>query len=193
MGTLSPRPSRLSSRVTFYHREDGFRVEIESPKLVYIIAFAPAFLVMWALGVLMVGFGLLSGRASPFTLVWLLGWGVGGFSALYVLLWTLVGKEVVELEADVLSIKREVIWRGRARRYSVAGVCDMRVSTHREPFLFSRESNSDFYGFGPGTVTFEYRGHTERFGIQLEEREAVTLVSRITPFLHQIKGEPTRE
>ena len=177
------RLTKLSSRIYWAPSDDGFRAEIESFKQPYIIALVPAFLVLWALGLLGVGFAFLGslvrGDVQPFIVVWLLGWGgLGGFM-LYALAWALFGKEVLELRGGVLSIRREVLGRGRARRYRGADVRDLRAAPPREPFPFTERDNMDYWGFGEGVMAFEYRGETVRFGTRLGLAEAREFVGRI--------------
>ncbi len=180
---MSSRLRRLSSRIYWEPLTDGFRAEIESFKQPYILAFMPAFLILWALGSVGVGIAfvgsLVRGDVQPGMLLWLLGCGGGGGFVLYALAWALFGKEVIELRGEVLSIRREVLGHGRISRYTAADVRHLRAALPPEPFPFTSRDNRDSWGFGDGVVALEYRGETIRIGTRLGLGEARELVEQV--------------
>ncbi len=183
---MSSRALRLSSRVAYQEQGDGFRVEIESNKQIWILIFVPAFLVMWTLAGISVAFSLLSGNGSPGLLLWLLMWTVAEAIISYAVAWAMFGKEIVELGDGVLTIKRVTLGLGPTRRYEADKVQDLRPSGYFGGFgAFSWSWNLAYWGLTGGTVAFDYRGKTERFGIQLEEREARELVRVIQGYFNQ--------
>lgn len=183
---MSSHALRLSSRVTFREQGDGFRVEIKSNKQIWFLIFMPAFLVMWTLAGIGVAFSLLSGNGSAGVLLWLVMWAVAEGFICYAVAWALFGKEIVELGDGVLTIRRVTLGLGPTRSYEADEVQDIRPAGYFGSFgAFSWSWNLAYWGLTGGTVAFDYRGKTERFGIQLEEREARELVRAIQGYFSQ--------
>ncbi len=175
--------ARLSDGVRYLPLDDGFRLEIRPGRHWFLLLFLPFWLAGWTVSGIAAVAALLSGEGSLFLLVWLLGWLVAELFVLYAIAWNAAGKEVVELRNRVLLIKRDVLGWGPARRYQAEEVSDLRASGFfGGPSMYSWSHSMSYWGLAGGTVAFDYRDRTVRFGIQLEEREARDLVDRIASY-----------
>ena len=148
-----------------------------------MLVFLSAWLVGWAFGEFTVPtqfFGK-SGRTGIdlFTAAWLVMWTIGGAFAMYVWLWNLVGREVIDIDSESLRIKREVVRWGRVRDFTLNHVRALRVA----PVTFNPMDFSNglrFWGVGGGAIAFDYGAKTYRFGGALDEAEAKQVLARIT-------------
>lgn len=91
--------------------------------------------------------------------------------------WHLTGKEVVELTATDLILRRQSLGEGRARAYDLTHVRSLRAS----PVELSRWSGGDrdSLGFDGGTVAFDYGAGTVRFGAGVDPSEAEQVVEHL--------------
>lgn len=183
MAVVSPAKPRAS--ITESSR--GLEVVIPPRRRWFLMLFLGIWLCGWAVGEVMVsvavfspvgevGGGEIGGRL--FLTVWLTAWTVGGGFAIYVFLWSLVGRERVLLTSSMLSIKRELFSMGRLREYEIHHVRDLRAAaTPYNPSDF--RAGLRFWGIGGGAIAFDHGSATVRFGAALEEGEAKAIVERM--------------
>jgi hypothetical protein len=169
-----------SGRTVVSERGAELELVIPAPRKIVTVLFLLVWLGGWVAGEVAVTrrifFEPTESGGSAFLLVWLAGWTVGGGVAIFSLLWMLFGRERVTLGVSTLTIRREALGVGRERRYDLANVKDLRASP--VPVDTTRRSAQP-WGFGGGTVAFDYGAQTIRFGAQLEEAEAKQLVARL--------------
>jgi len=110
---------------------------------------------------------------------WLIAWTFGGGFAIYIVLWSICGREVVILRADSLAIRKEVFGVGRSHEYEIGSVRRLRVAAATyNPFDF--KSGLQFWGLGGGVIAFDYGAGTVRFGSGIEEGEAHDIVEQLS-------------
>jgi hypothetical protein len=130
-----------------------------------------------------------------------LGRGVGLYTCLILLLlawafftyqwfWTVFGIEIVSVDQDRLTIKRQLFRLGRSRSFDVRRLHSLGL---RGPFgppnvwrisLQGRLSPDDWARFScRGTVAFEYDRGTVLFGPHLTEEEATSLTEALRSYL----------
>ena len=107
---------------------------------------------------------------SLFLLAWLGGWTIGGCVAAYIVLWDAVGKEIVVLSGDALTIKRDILGFGRVRDFDLASVKNLRCDPVRG--ALASQAYSPWPGYMSGVVAFDYGAKTYRFGGGIDEPEA---------------------
>ena len=162
---------------------EGLQITIPASRNVLILLFLSAWLVGWAIGEVMVTRELLGddarghGPGDLFLMAWLTIWTVGGAGAVYTWLWSAVGKEIVHLRPDALTVKRDVLGFGRTQEYDLAHVRNLRVSGGVPADAFSWKSGMRTWGSGQGIIAFDYGAKTFRFGGSLDEAEAAQLIS----------------
>ena len=137
----------------------------------------------WAVGEVVVPMQFLAGKIKDtggqiFTLAWLGAWTVGGCLAIYAWLWNIAGKEMIAINAQILSIRRNLFGLGRTQEYEMRNVQSLRVahqSLNPADFRYALQ----FWGVGGGSISFDYGAKTYRFGNALDEAEAKMLVEEI--------------
>ena len=179
-------------RSTISHTFEGPRIEIPAQRSWFLIVFLSIWLCGWFLGEAFALGSVLSwifgwqlggeafsvedfagaGGAGPglFILLWLVGWTLGGGFALYTWLWNLAGKEIVTLDSQALTHRRQIARLGLTRRYDVTHIKDLRVAP---PQRSRRGAHGTPFG---GTIAFDYGSRTVRFGQGIDEPEAKDLV-----------------
>jgi hypothetical protein len=160
----------------------GLEIVIPAKRNWFITLFIGAWLCGWLVGEIMAPTSFLLGARDAgtrlFIVAWFVMWTIGGGFAIYIFLWSLVGRERVLVSSSLLTIKREVFGLGRLREYELAHVSDVRVSPRTyNPFDF--RSGLQFWGVGGGAIAFDHGAATVRFGAALEEGEAKSIVARM--------------
>lgn len=114
-----------------------------------------------------------------FTLIWLIGWTIGGVFISAVLLWSVLGQETIVVERRFLSLSKGLKDFGlRKRSY------DLRTMDHLE---LNHEPNKAgnygaagvFFGLIGGKIRFDYGMRTIKFGAGIDEAEARHLIDLI--------------
>ncbi len=111
-----------------------------------------------------------------------------GVAVIYSFLWQLIGKEVILVSHDVLSISRQIFRWKKVFEYLLANVVDLRVSIpQRFPFallrIFSGSSKQK------GMIAFDYGAKTIRFGFEIEEAEAKQIISALQQYISKPHGD----
>ena len=186
--TIAPPGPRFRVETTL----DGTRVVVPARRSLFLVGFLSLWLCGWAVGevtaagFLMSAFGSEGALiASPFLLFWLCGWTIGGAVVIGLLLWNLIGKEVVTLEHGVLTIAKQLGPVGLPKRYDLSHARDARVAP-----LPVRSGRRHYRGTGwPGFgavlsgIAFDYGARTFHFGADLDEAEAKYLLDLLHPRL----------
>jgi hypothetical protein len=164
------------SRVRTTRSGDGLRIEVGRRRPWWRIL-----LPVWVL--LIIVFGLVSmltaepaqgGPGVGFVLFWV---GIGGAS-LALSLWGLAQREHVVLDAQVLTHVRRLGPVRWTRRFARERIEDVRVSPETMSPLDPR-AGLRVYGFGGGTVAFDYGDRTVRLA-DVHESEAKRVVAALT-------------
>ncbi len=166
-------------------------IDIASERHVWLLAFLPFWLAGWTAGGVFLLIELLRGQptgGATFSIIWLVFWAGAWAFATYAWLWTAFGKEVIGIASGVLTIKRDVFGRGPKKAFPAHEILNIRPIG-----FFGRmmtwEGGLAYWGLTGGTVAFDWRGRTHRFGIQLEEHEARDLVELLRPCLPEAASD----
>jgi hypothetical protein len=172
-----------------YRMEDRFpslHFVIRSRRNWIVVALLAIWLGLWTVGEVFVGRAIirtvgsaLSAGAAPdlaggtlFVLIWFTLWTLGGVLALSSLLWQVAGREIVDIEGEMLSIRRAIFGAGRPQEYTAAYVDNLRVVPHGQaPYRRS--------GFSAGRLAFDYQHKTVYFGEGLDGPSARQMVNTI--------------
>jgi hypothetical protein len=177
----------MSNRIARVPTVSGVELHITAKKQWFNLIFYPIWLVGWTFGGIMAIRVLLwPGPSTPrlFFLIWLVGWAMGEIWVTYQWLWTAFGKEIVKVSEGELTIKRDILGRGRSRAFPIGSVANLRAAG----FFPSSSYWSNYLAFANqgiagGTVAFDCQGKIQRFGVQLEEPEAQQVVAELKPYL----------
>lgn len=116
--------------------------------------------------------------AGFFIILWLLGWLLAGAVALYALLWMTLGREIVILASDTLTIRRDLKGYGNDQSYKVRHIEELRVTA--DPFnLYEFVTSLRPFGLGGGKLIFDYLTLIGQFGAGLRNDEAQVICDRL--------------
>ncbi|WP_394766706.1 hypothetical protein [uncultured Paludibaculum sp.] len=149
----------------------------------FILIFLGVWMVGWTVGELgVLGLllsGIVRGPAPLIILAWLFLWTIGGLLALTFLLWGLIGREVVSIRGNAFVLRRQIGRFGFDRTFDLAKVRNLRCAA----WILDSEGVIGSIGrfSGAGTIVFDCRGFTHRFGAGLTPDEALHVVDTLRP------------
>jgi hypothetical protein len=165
-------------RATIVDEVSELRVTIPAPRNWFLVVFLPLWLIGWVVGEVAVAGSLLtdppSGGELLFLVVWLIGWSLGGALFAFFWLWNLMGKEIVTLDDEALTLRYALGSVGWTRRFDRGEVRDLRLS-QSTPMDF--RSTFGWWLGGSGTIAFDYGARTYRFARGIDEAEAKQVVA----------------
>ncbi|MCM3871913.1 MAG: hypothetical protein ND895_14615 [Pyrinomonadaceae bacterium] len=175
----------MTERIDTTKDAGGITVRIRSKKNWFILLFLPVWLTGWTFGGIAAITALVAGQnRDPILIVWLGGWAVGEALAICSWLWSAFGQEMISVRNGIFIHKRQVFGRGVSSVYPVNELFNLRASG-----VFgegSMNSGLTQWGIAGGMVAVDTRyGDTYRFGIHLEEKDAVALAKALEPYLHR--------
>ena len=164
----------------------NLQIIIPTRKNWFIILFTGAWLGGWVFGevfAISTVSGIFGGEpAGFFVLFWLIGWTVGGFFVIRILVWMLVGKEIVTAGQSRLTIDKKGAFLFRPKIYDLNEVKNMRVQDdipgYGSGFFGGHRNNFGAFG-STGTIKFDYGLKTVRFGGGLDEAEAKFIIQKL--------------
>jgi len=162
---------------------DGITVHIKTKKNWFMLFFLPVWLTGWTLGGIVAITSVVT-RPDLFLVVWLCGWAVGEAWAICSFLWNAFGEEKISIQGGLFTHKREVFGRGLARVFPLHELINLRASG----FFGDSSSGNPMapWGLAGGTVAVDTRyGDTYKFGIHLEEKDAVALAKTLEPYVRR--------
>ena len=196
-----------SARHTVEDRGDVLVITVPSRKQWFSTAFLSFWLVGWALGEIVVGSILLKGLldllfGKPdlpgasgvaisgiglFLLAWFAVWTMGGVLAISTFFWQIVGREVIEVRYDSISVRRQMFGLGLARRqYLAESIRELRVSL--PPYSRNRQRLTIPWSVDGGWIAFDYGAKTVRFAGEVDEAEAKQIVAEVQRHYPQYRG-----
>ncbi|MGC4096157.1 MAG: hypothetical protein QM706_03485 [Nitrospira sp.] len=178
MGKKQP----ANARITITDTAQGLRVVMPGKRSWFVICFLGFWICGWAVGEVMVPLQLLNGDAPPegelFMLTWFGVWTLGGVLAIYALLWQVMGKEIVSMNGQRLTTRRDIGGFGFDKGYDLPQMKDLRIERPQfNPIDLS--SSLQLWGIGGGVVAFDYGNTSHRFGAGLDETEAKQVVTAL--------------
>ena len=173
----------IGERITIAKEPDGITAFIKTKKQIFLLLFLPFWLTGWTFGGFAAITALLRGHdSSAFLIFWLCGWFAGEVFAICAWFWTAFGREVVSIRKGFFIHKREVFGYGITKALPASELHNLRAAGFFGS-LFSWGASMAQWGFSGGTAAVDSREGPYRFGIGLEENEAVALVNELKPYL----------
>ena len=172
-----------SGRAIFNEGFNGLEITIPSKRNWFILLFSSVWLCGWAFGEVMVTktvfFSDTDIGANLFMLVWLVGWTVGGLFVFSMLVWTLVGKEVITLKPGEMMLERKAFFLGRSKTYSLQEAKDFKAcpALQDAQAIRARQFNHPFSN--NGAIQFDYGMKTIRFASDIDEAEAKSILQKL--------------
>ena len=186
---MDTRPSRIE------YREDSIgdlKIILPAPRQgKFTIVILAIWLVGWAISEMMVISSYFAHPLSPHPPVFfILLWTLGGLNILWSLLWTAFGKEIISLSNYRMKLRREVFGIGFDRNFEQRYIPRLWPSPKGESVWWELQTNANRQRIitpfdNKGTIAFDYRSKTYRFGEGIEEDEAKEVVARLNAALEQ--------
>jgi hypothetical protein len=127
-------------------------------------------------------FKLTSRDAKLFIIVYLAFWFYFEFKIGRAFLWKKFGKEKLWIKHGKLFYQREVSGRGNIKEYDIQLVNNLRL-IELSHASFADQFNKSFWVKGGERLEFDYQAKTVRFGMQLEDDEARTVLTELKQFV----------
>lgn len=118
-----------------------------------------------------------------FLFIWLGGWTVGGFFAIRTFLWTVAGREIIEVGMGQLTISRKGVPFAKSKVYNLNESKKFRVQDDNNGFqsMWGNSKRSNFFNIADsGTIRFDYGMQTVKFGNGLDEAEADFVLKKLS-------------
>jgi len=157
----------FTPRSSVSEEADGLRISIPS-KWSAVVVFLGVWLTFWTIG------GASAARSlqrhfNLFLCFWLAGWTAGELAVTYAILYVIGGSEVISANSETLTCRTQIFGLGWARSYLVREMRNLRFQPASGAGRSRRASR----------IAFDYGAKTVGFGADLDEAEAVALISRI--------------
>jgi hypothetical protein len=151
-------------------------IQIPSRKNWFIIIFLGVWLGGWVMGEsFALGSLFLSDVplfANGFILVWLTAWTIGGFFAITIFFWQLVGKEVIAIDNQILTISKYIFHFHRGKNYDIKYINNLEINSQTMNYMFGANYANNFFGMTGGSLKFDYGMKTIKFAGSIDEAEA---------------------
>lgn len=164
------------SSIVIEETMSGVAITIPAKSNFFKTLFLIVFLSFW----LFAGGSVLNNGASGsgFVLIWLCLWFIALIKVASALSWNLIGKEVITIENDVLTIKKIGNFFGGTKSYAISEAKKFRVM----PDNINSNNINITFSFGErgrldnpkerGTIVFDYGMESIDFGLGISEPEA---------------------
>lgn len=122
--------------------------------------------------------GPVSGGVLIIIIPFLLFWTFGGASVACLILWNLVGREIIELDPKTLKRRMRIPLIGRSREFAMASITDLRFQPAAPSFMPSQPTIRPL-SFNTGTICFDYGRDTHFLGAGLTEAERQAVIGEL--------------
>ena len=127
-----------------------------------------------------VNYALLMGMICIFPFVVIL-LGMGGI-VLYSLLWQIAGREIIEVRNENLAITRQIFNWKTTKEYSLKNDIKLRLNAEKPNSVDTIRGVRKLLGKN-GIIAFDYEANTLRFGLEIDETQAMQIISEIQKYL----------
>jgi hypothetical protein len=174
--------------------DDRLRITIPGRGAPLLTVFLGVWLAGWALseiaiicaiirGLLLSSAGeFVSGGVLIIIIPFLLFWTFGGASVACLILWNLVGREIIELDAKTLKRHMRIPLIGRSRKFAVTDIADLRFQPAAPSFMPSQPTIRPL-SFNNGSIAFDYRLDTHHLGTGLDRADAKYVVAQMRGYM----------
>ncbi len=160
-----------ASRVLITDTTKELRIIIPCGRSLFVICFLGFWICCWAVAEVMVPTQFLRSdevsEGRSLMLAWLAVWTVGGVVAIYAWLWQVMGKEIVTVQGQTFTTRRDIGGFGFDKEYNLLQISNLLSSALQ------------LWGIGGGVIAFDYGARTYQLGAGLDETEANQAVTAI--------------
>jgi hypothetical protein len=173
-------------RAVIEHHGASVRITIPAATQAFGVIFLGLWLTFWAATEVAEARQLLNGQFfldagtghSFSRLIWFAAWTLAGVWFIYALLWQLIGKEIIELDATSLKQIKQILLFKRSREYAIANIANVRLAPPEPKFSHGRYV-IQILSFRAGAIAFDYGRSTHRLGQGLDEADARHVIDEI--------------
>ncbi|MGE8380045.1 MAG: hypothetical protein ACN6PN_16885 [Sphingobacterium sp.] len=169
-----------SGIATHYEAPTGYSIIVPAKKHLPIIIIFILWLVGWILSI--VSFGPTLGDfydntgglsfEGIFIIVWLIFWIAGGLFVMKTLMWYLIGKEIITIDREQITIARQNDILFRQKIYDLQEAKRFNIEEEHFEFNFWGRRNDLAVFRNRGTIRFEYGFKTIKFANDMDQAEA---------------------
>lgn len=168
----------IGKRISIMRRENELSIVVislgDKVKNMYLFSW----LFLWTLSgfiVLSQYFILSDPDSKTAIIVWMGFWAYFEYKIVNAYLWRRSGKEKIKISGNKLFYKRDVSGRGKIKVFETDFIKDLRVIEHKEN-SFLENLNKSYWVIAGEKLAFDYYGKEIKFGLQLEEADAKSLL-----------------
>lgn len=158
--------------------KEGIEVIIPARKSQLVNFVLLLWMMAWAYGEVTILSKLLNiGDNSPdaFLVIWICGWTLGGLFAVLMWLWNDRGCEIVRVSASELKHSRDYVLFSRSKSYETRLISNLHLNPQTASNL-ELGGGMEFWGLAGGTIAFDYDRGIYKFGLGLDEAEAIDII-----------------
>lgn len=174
------RLESIGKRITYAWHDDSLTIIIsqEIPRMQQIML--EVWLIAWCGVGTAVGleFSGAEGSERTFFLIFLSFWAFFFFRVFKVILWRRIGREMVRITAEGMSVKNAFLDFGKARFFMKENIKKMEV-IRRNPAKFIQNLDQSFWIMGGDSIEFTYMRGRFVLGKQLQKKDAMLLAKLI--------------
>jgi hypothetical protein len=111
-------------------------------------------------------------------LIYLAFWGYFEYKIGYALFWRLWGSELIKIDSNSISIKKDIKGYGKVNTYLFENIDDLQ-EVDQSDNTFIQTLNRSFWSISEKALEFKYFNKRTLFGIQLSEKETKMLLSKM--------------
>jgi len=127
-------------------------------------------------------FNLRDQNQKLFILVFLSFWTYYEYKIIRAFTWKKWGKEKLWIQNEILHYQREINGKGKVKEYNKELINELKLVEVDEA-NFSHQINQSFWIKGGERLEFNYQSKVVRFGMQIKDDEARTILKEIKTFL----------
>lgn len=117
-------------------------------------------------------------QTKIFMFVWFIFWIYFEYKIVFAYMWRKGGKEIIKLNRDGISIKRDINGNGKEKFYTKESIDNFKIVDFGSKNI-ALHMNTSFWAIGGETLKFESNGKQVAFGMQLTELEAKEVYKQI--------------
>ncbi|MNH11271.1 hypothetical protein D3C87_481610 [compost metagenome] len=169
-----------SGIATHHETPTGYSIIVPAKKHLPLILILSLWLVGWIVSIISFGptlgdfYGTNGGLSFEgiFIIVWLLFWIAGGLFVMKTLMWYLIGKEIITIDREQITIARQNDILFRQKIYDLQDAKRFHVEEEHFEFSFWNRRNDLGVFRNRGTIRFEYGFKTIKFANDMDQAEA---------------------
>ncbi len=176
-----PLMEYIGKRISIKRKEDELSIVIISLKEKTKSILLTVYLILWSLSGIYVFsqyFNLIDPNTKVAVLVWMGFWAYFEYKIVKAYLWRKFGVEKMKVRNGEILYKRDTAGKGKVKTFEQDFIKDLHYIEIKENSFFENINNS-YWVIAGERLAFDYYGKEIKFGIQLDEADAQSLLKLI--------------